>query len=173
MGGDEERPAYDAGRKPHWGKFHGPCRRHAAHLSPGPGAAPRRPSERRCSGGGPSSSGATGTTIDGLVLGSTSAFSFGSTKDMAVLLAIDGAAVTVTSAEIENSPLLGVLAARSSKVEITSSTISHNTCSDATSLQIVEIALDEPNLTSLANSTNRRTSADRSILMTYHLKAPH
>ncbi len=67
-------------------------------------------------------SGATGTIIDGVILGSFSAFSFGSSKDMASLFAHDGAAVTVNASDIENSPLLGVLAARSSKVEITSAT---------------------------------------------------
>jgi hypothetical protein len=67
--------------------------------------------------------GATGIVIDGIVLGSSGAFSFASANDLALLYAHDGAAVTVTDGtEITNSPLLGALAARSSKLQLMSTT---------------------------------------------------
>jgi hypothetical protein len=71
-------------------------------------------------------SGATGTMISGLLLGATSSFPFGSTKDLALLYAHDGAAVTLANAMVEFSPLLGVLSARSSEVAILASTIQSN-----------------------------------------------
>jgi hypothetical protein len=71
-------------------------------------------------------SGATGTMISGLLLGATSSFSFGSTKDLALLYAHDGAAVTLANATVAFSPLLGVLAARSSEIAILTSAIASN-----------------------------------------------
>jgi hypothetical protein len=65
-------------------------------------------------------SGATGVTINGIALGSASTFTFGSTNDLALLYVHDGAAVTADSVTIENSPLLGVLVARASKIAFTS-----------------------------------------------------
>lgn len=64
--------------------------------------------------------GATGVVIDGIGLGvfQNQAF-FGSPNDVALLYAHDGAAVTLTThARAGNSTRLGVLAARSSKVEM-------------------------------------------------------
>ena len=69
---------------------------------------------------------ATGIVINGILLGSTSTFGFANASDVAVLSLHDGASATVTNAEISHSPLLGVLAARSSKVLLTSTLVTAN-----------------------------------------------
>ena len=63
--------------------------------------------------------GATGIVIDGIGLGVLSNAAALSANDVALLYAHDGASATVTTmSRVGNSPLLGVLAARSSKVEV-------------------------------------------------------
>jgi hypothetical protein len=71
-------------------------------------------------------SGATGIVINGLLLGNASSFSFASASDVALVYAHDGAAVTVSNATIENSPLLGVVAARSSGIALEADQVNDN-----------------------------------------------
>ena len=70
--------------------------------------------------------GAQRTTLNGILVGATSLFSFTNSGDVANLYAHDGSALKIQNAQISFGPLLGVEVQRSSQITLLSTTVENN-----------------------------------------------